>query len=268
MLSDHFYLDDASIAWLTPDELLAVETGLREAISRNYGSASNQLAHLYELNGENRLAAQAYEHACLGDRDEGHKVADTLAAAHADASAGDLSRAEALYKDAIVIEPTDAKAYRQYIESVLVPLGRTDDAGKLIEDAAAEGVDTIPLDCAFAEAAESLGRHGEAADALRKAGNLAPSFEISFRLGQIYKEEKRYDRAALSMELATRERPTSAEAFYELGLAQQATYEFSAADRSFQKALKLQPQNNDYHEHYNEFRKQLASSEKAVQDGD
>jgi O-antigen ligase/tetratricopeptide (TPR) repeat protein len=263
-LSTHYYLDSSLIPWLSADERIAVETGLRQAVALRYESALSQLAEFYLLNDQNDLAAKAYLQAAANEDDDAQRVGDMLAAAHAGVLAGDRLAAEKVFRNALSATPGDERIYQEYIECLLVPAGRTADAWKLIEAATLAGLDPVPLYCAIAEAAEALGRHGEAADALAKAWPLTPSFSITFRLGQIYMEQGRYDRAALMMQQATQKMPASAEAFYNLGLAEEATYQFSNADRSFQQALELAPGNRDYRTHYDEFRKQLAASEKTV----
>jgi tetratricopeptide (TPR) repeat protein len=233
-------------------------------VALHYESALGQLAEFYQMNGENNLAAKAYVQAAANEDDETQRAGDMLAAAQTDVLAGNRQAAEKVYKDALLAAPDDGQIYQAYIEYVLVPAGRIADARKLIEGATIAGLDPVPLYCALAEAAEALGRHGDAADALAKARPLAPSFSITFRLGQIYMEQGRYDRAALMMQQATQEMPTSADAFYSLGLAEEASYQFSNADRSFQEALQLAPGNRAYQIHYDEFRKQLAASEKTL----
>jgi tetratricopeptide (TPR) repeat protein len=267
-LSTHYYLDPSLIPWLSSDERIAVESGLRDAVSLRYESALSQLAEFYQLNDQNDLAAKAYLQASANEDDAARRAGDMLAAANAGILAGNLGTAEKVYQTALSAAPGDDRIYQAYIESVLVPAGRTADARKLIEAAALAGLDPVPLYCDLAEAAEALGRHGDAADALARARAFAPSFSITFRLGQIYMEQGRYDRATLMMQQATQEMPASADAFYNLGLADEATYQFSAADRSFQQALRLAPRNRDYQAHYDEFRKQLAASEKTLQEAE
>jgi O-antigen ligase len=267
-LSTHYYLDSSLIPWLSSDERSAVETGLRHAVSLHYESALSQLAEFYQLNDQNHLAAKAYLQASANEDDAAQRAGDLLGAARAYVLTSDLIAAEKVYQNALSAAPADDRIYKAYIEYVLVPAGRTADARKLIEAATLAGLDPVPLYCFLAEAAEALGRHGDAADALAQAKSLAPSFGITFRLGQIYMEQGRYDRAALMMQQAAQEMPASADAFYDLGLADEATYQFSNADRSFQEALRLAPGNRDYQAHYEEFRKQLTASEKTLREAE
>jgi hypothetical protein len=66
------------------------------------------------------------------------------------------------------------------------------------------------------------------------------------------------------LQQSIRQMPNSAEAYYELGLAEEATYQFAQADKHFLKATELAPDELGYRAHYSEFRSVVAKSETSV----
>jgi tetratricopeptide (TPR) repeat protein len=72
----------------------------------------------------------------------------------------------------------------------------------------------------------------------------------------------KFDRAAIWLQRATRVDPSSAEAFFELGLADEGAYEYFAADKAYQQAVALAPADERFKAHYAAFRQRLAQGKR------
>jgi Tfp pilus assembly protein PilF len=74
----------------------------------------------------------------------------------------------------------------------------------------------------------------------------------------VYLQERNFDRAALSLRKAADVDPSSATAFYYLGLAEEARYQFFAAEKAYARAITLAPDDADLQRHYEAFLRKVA----------
>jgi tetratricopeptide (TPR) repeat protein len=61
------------------------------------------------------------------------------------------------------------------------------------------------------------------------------------------------------MRRATEIRPDSAQVYYNLGLVEEAQYQYFAAGREFRRALALDPEDPELQSHYKTFQAKLAA---------
>jgi tetratricopeptide (TPR) repeat protein len=83
------------------------------------------------------------------------------------------------------------------------------------------------------------------------------------RLGEFEVKYRRFGRAATWLQRATELQPDSADAFNNLGRADEAAYDYFAADRAYQQALRLAPSDFALRTHYAAFRDKLTRNEEA-----
>ena len=127
--------------------------------------------------------------------------------------------------------------------------------------AAARGENVLPLYLSLAETARRVGLPEREQLALERALELRPyASEILQPLGDLYLDRRRYDRAAFVFKRLTDLRPTSAASFYQLGLAAEGRYDFSAADAAYSRAAELAPDNKDFRGRRDQFKQKLAAS--------
>jgi len=73
-------------------------------------------------------------------------------------------------------------------------------------------------------------------------------------MGELNLATKKFDQAATWLERATSLDPSSAEAFYDLGLADEGAYEYFAANQAYQRAMALAPTDDRFKTRYAAFR--------------
>jgi tetratricopeptide (TPR) repeat protein len=107
----------------------------------------------------------------------------------------------------------------------------------------------------FQSPQDSLRQHSEAAEAQRRAGNLAAAeseytavlAEGYGKLGKVYSAEKKYQQAITVLESATLYRPDSQEALIDLAIAHFDAGQYEKALEPLRKALNLNPQSAGAH---------------------
>jgi len=254
-LSVHFYLQWRMIPYLLPDERAAVEKGFNEAVAHDFTGAIWSFGAYYGALKEFRNEARLFAGAAARDRTY-WKGQLLLAAGEAWGQAGDLEKAEAALKQAAELNPTDPHAYEDLVKLVYAPRRDMKSAKATIDRAVASGVDPFDLDMALADAAQNAGDPDTLESALQAAVEARPSeFESSRRLAELYLSEKKFDEAASWMRKATAARPDNPWAFYELGLAEESSYNYFGAEKDLAHAVELSPDNKDFRQHLDEFRK-------------
>jgi tetratricopeptide (TPR) repeat protein len=265
---DHWYLQGKRVATMPPQMRAAVDRGFLRAISWRRQSpmwrwnAIIGLANFYADTGRFTLQAQLYDWAARRTQDTpGREVSLLLAAGNAEADAGRLDEAVQEFNRAIAALPVDPRPYQALCWRVFSPRRDMAGARAAIARGIAQGADPIALYAALADTAESCGAAKTAEKTLLEALNLRPDdFPTMLRLGELYLANHDTDQAALWLAKATELKPDSAEAFYQLGLAQEQVYEFQAADEAYRQALSLDPNNREYKAHYRLFRQRMVSS--------
>ena len=134
-----------------------------------------------------------------------------------------------------------------------------------IEQASRKGQDPFPLYLLLADAARMAGDRDEEKVALLAAVDLRPrSSETLFRLANTYMQESNFDRAASYYRTIANINPNSADAFYQLAVAEERRYGFAAAEQAYARALELAPDNKGVQSRYEELKRKVAQSRKSA----
>jgi tetratricopeptide (TPR) repeat protein len=245
-LSEHGYLSNREIAWLTEDELAAAERGLRQASASGFEGGTEGLAQLYSAEGRESRAASVYEAEAQRTPNAARKLELSLAAATSYARAGESRKAERLLLAAVDLGPDDPRPYSDLIGMVYGPERDTESAINTIRMAARNGLGTAPLYLTLEEAAQKAGDAKLAEAALRDAVNADPSFSGLIRLGSFYLERGNFADASEPIRRALAIDPHSAQAYFLLAETEEGEYEYSAAQSDYQRAIALAPDNSEY----------------------
>jgi O-antigen ligase/tetratricopeptide (TPR) repeat protein len=245
-LSDHGYLNDRVIPWLTEDERAAAERGLRHASASGFEGGSEGLAKLYSAEGRESQAARVYEAAALRTANVSSKFDLSLAAGVAYAQAAANRDAERLLLAASDLVPDDPRPYSYLIGMVYGPQRDTAAAIKTIRTAASNGVSTAPLYLVLEDAAQKTGDGRLAETALHDAVDADPSFSNWIRLGGFYLEQGNFAGAREPIRRALKINPRSGQGYFLLAQAEEGEYQYSAAQADYQRAITLAPDNSEY----------------------
>jgi tetratricopeptide (TPR) repeat protein len=264
-LAHHFYLREPSIRLLTDLEAASIEEGFRAAVVDHYEGALRGLAEFYTARGRFTDAARTYLAAASEEWDEQARIAYLREAGVGFARAGENPDSAKAFRRAISEKPEDSQSYADLLQLVLGPERQFASAATLVDEGVRAGAPAAPLYDALAEAAYRAKNLGLAESALDRAIAEHPTFVDSSRLGQIYLEDRKYDRAALIFRRAIEQEPRSAEAYFNLGVAEEADYHFVDADNDLSRAVNLAPKNTAYRDHYREFEQRLIAGEKPTE---
>lgn len=136
-----------------------------------------------------------------------------------------------------------------------------DRAEKRIRQLAQQGDDVMPRYLALADAAQRIGLAEREQSALEQALELRPSQrDLLIRLGGIYLNLQRNDRAVWVFSRLTQLAPDSAVAFHLLGRAEEARYSYAAADLAYARAGQLAPANQEFADQRERFKQKLAAN--------
>jgi O-antigen ligase/tetratricopeptide (TPR) repeat protein len=260
-LESHFYLERRMIPWLSPAERTAVELGFRAATADHYQGAVENFASYYETLENFPAEAAIFREAAIRTDNAELRANYFVAAGTAYVMAGERPQAEAAFDAALAAVPQDPVAYQQLVLRVFGPEHNLAAAAALVAEGIDRGVDACKLYLALASAAQAAGDNSEAEAALEKALAVEPSsFEALMQIGALDLASNRFDRAAAWLLRATQADPSSAEAFYQLGLADEGAYEYFAADKAYQHALNLAPNDQRFRAHYAAFRQKVAQN--------
>jgi tetratricopeptide (TPR) repeat protein len=260
MLESHFYLAPAMIPWLLPDEQKAVAQGLGAAVKANYQRSAEELAQFYATLGRDRDAAKVEAGAAASTNDPLEKTNDLIQAGQYYAKADNLEAARKVLAEAADIDPTDPRPVGELIMAVLGPEKDLTTARALVQAGIERGGDPAELYLALGEAARRARDPAAADEALRAALSHEPSFAITMAAGSIYNDMGNYDRAAVAFQHAAEMDQQSAEAFFQLAQAEQNAYEYALAERDYNRALALDPNNNKFRTQYLGFQRSAAQS--------
>jgi len=141
----------------------------------------------------------------------------------------------------------DFAASRHNLGILYANLGQIDRARQNYEAAIAIDDQFYPAKVNLAILYNQTGRNRDAEALLRSVLKIRPGDpDVSYSLGLLLAEEKRYGEALGFLKAATRGTPERSRAYYNLGLLQQHLANAPEAERAFNKALTLEPQNLDY----------------------
>jgi tetratricopeptide (TPR) repeat protein len=196
-----------------------------------------------------------------GEREGERRTEYLREAGEAYLAIGETQKATELFKRAIESDATDEQSYEDLIADVLVPHEEFEQARALAEQGIANEVDACRLELSIAKGAEQHGRRDIAEQALNRAlENDAESYDCTLELGRLYDGDKRYTRAMILFDTATRLKPDSADAYLALASAAEASYDFGAASKAYERAAELAPQNEQVAQSVAAFKRKLADA--------
>lgn len=293
-LSEHVYLSDRFLPYLSEEEKDVVQDGFEKALAADFEGAVAGLAAFYAKTG--RFAEQAELLAKAAERpgDPATRADFAFRSAMSYLKAGESKRAEELLRKAIALVPDDARPYRLLASEIYGPEKRIREIDEIItagaksgapafdlylaraegmkiagegqrseaaleaaEDAlaGANGREPYPLYIALAEAAQKLGFRDRAKQALAKALDYRPaSPEALNRLAHLHLQDRSFDRAAYYFRSIVNSDPTASDAYYHLAVAEEGQYRFAAAAEAYRRAIELAPQNSTYRDRYEAFK--------------
>ncbi len=240
-IDSHFYLQPRSISWLLPAEQGAIYEGFAQAIAAGYQGSARGLAQFYRELGRYTEAAEVSAKAAAAEGNDSARLEYLLASGQDYAMAGNPREAERKLRAAIAMDPTDARPYCALMVSVLGPEHDIKGAKALAQEAFANGAEPVPIEQALADAARTAGDLDTAEVALTQETRDDPTLESTMRLGDFYSETGKYDRATIVFQHATEIDPGSARAYFSLGRAEEAAFDFAGASRDYARARQLAP---------------------------
>ncbi|HTY55500.1 MAG TPA: tetratricopeptide repeat protein, partial [Candidatus Binataceae bacterium] len=224
----------------------------------SYAGAADALANLYAGLGRFDALANLYKDEAFSERHGELRAQYLIQAAQAYLQDHRADDAESMLRQAMRAAPSDPRPYHYLAVAIFVPRNDLASAKAVVKRGISNGGDPFVLTLSLAEAAEKIGDLKSAEDALTRAVALQPdSFQTRIRLGLLYLDESKFDRAALVMRTATAINPQSANAFFILGRAEEGRYQYFAAGKAYTRALELEPGNAVYQKYYREFQRRL-----------
>ncbi len=260
----HFYLSRTAISRLSTPERNAVESGYKEALSRGYEGSLGGLGDFYDALERFSAEGDLYAGAAAVESDRTRKTRYLIVAGLSYTRAGQSGKSIPAFREAAQVEPDNSQPYAYLATRVFGPARNTQAINAEIVLGINHGADPFTLYLAAAQADEAAGDREAAEAQLRTAVTIRPAdFDALERLGRLYMREDRYAMAALWMRKAAAINP-SAEAFYNLAVAEEDAYDYFAASRSYAKALALAPDDPALRSRYLAFQSKLARNEGAV----
>jgi tetratricopeptide (TPR) repeat protein len=259
-IDEHRYLQSAALTWLLPDEQAAIAAGFERAATHGRGVAAWQvLASFYSQLGRYTDAAKAGLRAAALSAEPLERTKILMDVGRNYAAAGNYRDADAVFKRAIAIDPSNPEPYAQLAHYVYVPQGQSRDALVLADRIVRAGGDPFRANAAIADAIQDDDR-ADAIIALERALKYRDSFSRLMQLGYLYAGEQRFDRASIAYRNAIDLRPSSAAAFSALAQSEEASYDYSAADKDYKRAARLAPSSNGIQNQYRDFLHRTAES--------
>jgi len=161
---------------------------------------------------------------------------------------GDLKKAEEAFKKALELGPNDPIVHYN-LAQVYLSEGKLDEAIKMLEEGVALDPQSAQLQLLYGKALAVKGDLAKAEEAFKKGVELEPlNAGAWLSLGQVYFLEKKYDEAVKALQNSIELDPLSyPEAYYYLGRTYLELGKKEEARSNFTKAVKLAPENADYH---------------------
>jgi O-antigen ligase/tetratricopeptide (TPR) repeat protein len=238
----HFYLNPRIVPYLTTSDRRAIKQGLVEAMARGYSEAIDSLGAFYLNTGRTLDAARVYERGAASEQDPHHREQLLMIAGQTYARAAKLDRARSCFDEARGVRPDDPQPYSLLLTEVFVRQKNVADAENTLKEGLDAGVDPTPLFAAFAQVATAAGQTEKARAALVKMVEYDPTYDNLLRLGSFYAAAHEYTRA-----------------WFELANAEDAAYQYAAADRDYSRASGLDPANLEIQSRYTAFKQKLAA---------
>ncbi len=262
-LATHFYLRPRIIPWLTEPERNAISAGFSFAVAHRYHGAVENFASYDDELGDAKAEAALYEAAAESASGDARRATYLDNAGRSYLNAGEPKQAEAAWRAAIATAPANSGPYVRLIDGVFGPAKDWSAANKLIAQGIRQGADPVMLYRALAQAAQTAGDYTQARDALRLVLAAWPAdFAAVMQMGRLELADNHPGRAATWFRRATQLRPTSAQAFSELGRAEAGAYEYFAADQAYRRAVAIAPRDGGLRQQYAAFRQRVADNSK------
>jgi len=257
----HPYMNPRILLTLAGDQKRAIENGLTRAVAERFDGAVIALGDYYDTLGRTGDRAKLLSQAAAQEQRPQRRAQYLRGGADAYLASGDPRQASEFLQRAIDSDPGDAQNYTELIAKVLVPHDEYDQALKVVARGIENDADACQLALSVAGGAAERGRRDIAEQALSHALENDPSsYNCTIQLGRLYNGEGRYARATLLMETATRLRPDSAQAYMELATAAEKNYDYSAAEKAYDRAAELAPQNPAVAESVAAFKRKLSEA--------
>jgi tetratricopeptide (TPR) repeat protein len=259
--ASHFYLAKDRVRALSKREREAVEQGFDMALDSGFVDAAQGLGEYYQFLGEPAKEANAYLRGAAMTTDPSMRLGLLLNAGFAFSRAKEWSNAVNALQKAAEISPANPTSYQALMEVY----GATHDlttAKALIGVALDRGVDPFPLYFALAQLQKNCGQVIDAQASLLQAIKFRPNdFDTRLSLGELYRQQGELDRAIMWLDRAVQSNPGSVTALAELADAQQASYRYYEAERTYQKALKVAPKDAGLRAVHASFERRLKQAE-------
>jgi O-antigen ligase len=266
-MSDHFYLRPDMIPWLSMEERKAIDSGLRMAITHNFDGAVPAFAAFSDALHHDVAAADVLARASSAADEPARQAQFLLEAGAAYARADETARAAAAFKAAAEIEPANPRPYEYLTTQVFAPRKDLASAQTVVKRGLENGADPFPLYLSLAQTYEQAGDLDraerallDAADAARRRPGSVDYFDIARHVAQFEMRASHFDKAVFWMRKAADLRPGSADALYQLALAEEADYEYAQALRDLGKAQALASGNADIKHHYQDLVRTIAAN--------
>jgi len=259
-LDNHFYLTPNYMKLLTHAQRDAVEKGLQMAVTKHFKNAVETLGGLYFAWNQVDKEAWLFTRAAANEPEPDLRTELLIAAGQAHASTDDPALAERELLAAAKLAPADYRPYAILATRVYAPNKDLTTAKAVLSEGILAGADPFELYVGMADASKTLGDLADEEAALSEAVSIAPAnFEVVSRLASVYMRENRLDEAIKWWWRAAEIRPNSPEAYYQLGLAEEASYQYFAAERDLGHAVGLAPANGAIKSYLRDFQRRIAA---------
>lgn len=254
----HFYLRPELIHWLAPATRVAVDRGFKEAIAARIHGALKGLGNFYALSDRPLKEAKLDSAAAGRAKDADRRLDLLLGAGQAYATAGYFTVADALFRIAMEEAPNSPYPYLDLVRSVYGPDRDMRSGAALIDNAIKTGQDPYRFNLVLASAANQAGNAEIEEAALKGALAAIPDdIQALTALGEFYLNHQRYDDALMTFERAVQANPDSARLRFDLGRAQEHSYQYYEAQQSFARAVALAPGNHGFAKYYADFKERM-----------
>ena len=230
-------------------------------MSARYAPAVVTLAQFYNALGRFHDEAQLLASQALHEPDDERRAAAFNRAGLAYLAATEPGPATQAFKLAIAANPADASAYRNLAIGFYGEHGAFDEARQILDQGLANGAPAAPLYLALAELERAKGDLQAAEQTLEEAAIAEPgNLGLARSLGDTYFADSKFDHAAIWYRKASQLAPGSAGIYFALGRAEEAGYQYFAADHDLAQAAALNGSAQDYRGYYAEFKKKVAKA--------
>jgi len=254
-LSSHFYLRPGLLKRLRNDQREAVEEGLAQAVAAHEPGAVPALAQIRETLGDFGGEARLYESAATASENSDQRSQYYDLAGRAWIKAGRAGDAVNDFRQAVAFDSFSNQAYGDLLAAEVSLKENFASINAMIEAAVSRGANPAPLWTVLASAYQNAGNHADAEQALLKALNFDPSYELLMRTGRFYLAAQHFDLAAAMFRRAIEVVPDSGAAYCGLGASNEGEYEYFQAEQAYAKAAQLSPA--DYQPEYLAFQKRM-----------